>query len=354
MLTNRKEWDVQVHFSALEMATIFEEIPYIPAVSFKGALRHVLDTRDTRSDLVQDLFGDNQRPGLMVLSDLRLLPEAKQPELSIQLQVAIDPKTGVAVTDRLYERKVMHDACFSGKVLLRNGGTYPSVFAHKAIHKSLPYLRIGRRNAHGVGLPQDCHFKRLASEAGANLNPIEQIFRQSTHAAIETIASHPELVYSLEWRDIERLMALVYEEIGFSVSLTKASQDGGKDLVMYCLSGPSSHGRKPLKYYVELKHWKKGTRVGTEPVNKLLQISVRDGASGSIFLSTSGFTANVGKDLTSRQNPFLGDLSTIHTLCRFYVASRNNELFSSRALEEIVNLKTENNGKAQQGATADL
>jgi len=348
MLINRKGWDVQVRFSSLEMPTVSEEMPYIPGASFKGAIRHAIDPRNERSELIQDLFGDDQRAGLMILSDLRLLPGAKQPEISIQLHVPIDPKTGVAEQNRIYERKVMRDACFAGKVFIRNGGTYPSVLAHNAIQRSLPFLRIGRRNSQGTGLVQDCHFKRMASESVGNLNPIEQIFRQSTHAMIEAIASNPGLVYSLEWRDMERFMALVYEEIGFSVSLTKASQDGGKDLVLYCLSGPNPHGRKPIKYYVELKHWKKGARVGAEPVNKLLQVSIRDGASGSIFLSTSGFTANVGKDSSSNQNPSLGDLASIHSLCRFYIASRNNEIFSSRALEEITNLSTENYDKAQQ------
>jgi hypothetical protein len=353
MLINRKDWEVLVRFSAVEMPTLLDEIAYIPASSFRGALRQVIETRKLQPEILLELFGDRHNSGLMLLTDLRLVSNVGRPQLRTHLQVAIDRLTGAVASGRLYEREVMHDATFSGKLLLRNGGVFPAVRAHHAISQSLPHLRLGRGTHQGFGLVQACQFTRSESDAASHLNPVEKIFRNATHAIIEQIAEYPDLAYSLEWRDLERLMAQVFEEIGFSVLLTQASQDGGKDIVLYCLSGSQHRRRQPLKYYVELKHWRRGTRVGTEPVNKLVQVSIRDGASGSVFLSTSGFTANVGKSTTPVRAPSLGDLSTIQTLCRFYVASRNNDLFSTSTLEEIVSLTRAPNGEAQQGASAD-
>ena len=183
----------------------------------------------------------------MLLTDLRLVSNVGCPQLRTHLQVAIDRFTGAVGSGRLYEREVMHDATFSGKVLLQNGGVFPAVRAHHAISQSLPHLRLGRGTHQGFGSVQACQFTRSESDGGSHLNPVEKIFRNATHAIIEQIAEHPDLAYSLEWRDLERLMAQVFEEIGFSVLLTQASQDGGKDIVLYCLSGLQNRHRQRLK-----------------------------------------------------------------------------------------------------------
>ena len=69
--------------------------------------------------------------------------------------------------------------------------------------------------------------------AETSLDPIEQILSRSTEQLIEQIAKNAQSLYRVEWRDLERIMAKVYEELGFQAELTNAAQNGGKD-VAYC------------------------------------------------------------------------------------------------------------------------
>ena len=147
------------------------------------------------------------------------------------------------------------------------------------------------------------------------------------------------MIYSLEWRDLERILALVFEEIGYKVKLTQASNDGGKDIILYCVSNGNNKGKTQSNYYVEIKHWQQETKVSKGIVNKLLEVSIRDEATGSIFLSTSGFSTNVLDEFRREEALSLGNLSTIHTLCKFYLASRSNAVLTSKSLEEITKLE---------------
>lgn len=336
MLVNQREWDLWISFPAIMMPWAVEENPFIPASTLTGALRAFLDRIWSESDILQDIFGYFPDLSRFRVSDLRVVADEGQPELRTALGLSIDRYSGAP--GALHETKAMYGATFRGTVQLQNGGVYPAVTAYYVLTKLLRDISVGPGRNRGYGSVETCRMSRSQPNEYLGLNPIEQIFRRATHEMIEQIAANPDLVYSLEWRDLERVIAQVFEEIGFSVRLTKASQDGGKDIVLYFLSGGT---RDRQEYYVEVKHWRRGARVSARTVNRLVEISVRDGASGSVFLSTSGFSTGVGEYSISETGPFLGDLSTIYTLCRFYVASRSNELFSARKLEDIVRLKND-------------
>ena len=46
------------------------------------------------------------------------------------------------------------------------------------------------------------------------------------------IAHDPKGLDDLEWRDMERMLAAVFQGLGFDVTLTPSSKDGGKDLIL--------------------------------------------------------------------------------------------------------------------------
>lgn len=334
MIQNRRAWKTIVRFKALEgpVAADAENL-FVPGVSILGALRHVIERGNPEARPRPDLFGDVGNRALMTLSNFQLLDPQNVARHSLLFATLDRIKRSAGVP---HEKVILDNPTFVGTVLLQNGSVYPAVLAYQTIREAVDRIQIGHGGSLGLGAVEDSRMERVQPNDGATLNSVEQVFRRSGHQLIELIAHTPELVYSLEWRDLERAMAMVFEEIGFSVQLTKASQDGGKDIVLYCLSkGPQ---RQSQKYYVELKHWRRGLRVGSRPVAKLLEVSIRDGASGSVFLSTSGFSGSVAKGSRLETDLSLGDLSTLHTLCRFYLASRQNEIFSTQSLEEIVHI----------------
>lgn len=145
---------------------------------------------------------------------------------------------------------------------------------------------------------------------------IQLIIKSASKAFIRAIAENPRALDALEWRDLERLMAEAFEGIGFSVTLTPPSKDGGKDLIL--------HGeiRGKLKTYaVEIKHWQAGNKVGQLAVESFMDVLIKEKYDGGIFLSTYGFTANAFEALTKIQRKHLkfGAESKIVSLCKTYV-----------------------------------
>ena len=98
------------------------------------------------------------------------------------------------------------------------------------------------------------------------------------------ISKDPEYLRHVEWRDLERVIAEAFSGMGFNVLLTPASKDGGKDIV---ISFPWN-GRKQ-EYYIEIKHWVSGKKVGLGIVNEFVNIVTKSKIDGGLFLSSSGF-----------------------------------------------------------------
>ncbi len=137
----------------------------------------------------------------------------------------------------------------------------------------------------------------------------------------------------LEWRDVERTIAEVFDGLGFRVTLTPGSKDGGKDVVLEC----EVAGKRAV-YYVEIKHWRSATRVGADAVEKLLKVVVREKKDGGLFLSTYGFTDNAFEQLTTidKQRLRFGDQDRIVTLCRTYVRAKSGIWSPPENLTEVL------------------
>ena len=59
---------------------------------------------------------------------------------------------------------------------------------------------------------------------------VREILRVVSRKFATLIAQDPRALDELEWRDIERTIAEVFDGLGFSVTLTPPSKDGGKDV----------------------------------------------------------------------------------------------------------------------------
>jgi HJR/Mrr/RecB family endonuclease len=145
------------------------------------------------------------------------------------------------------------------------------------------------------------------------------IMRDLSEILARMIARDKSTLVHLEWRDVERVVAEVFDGLGFRVALTPGSKDGGKDVVVTCFA----EGRE-AEYYIEIKHWRSSTKVGSGAVEKLLKVIVEEKKDGGMFLSTYGFTCNAFEQLTTidRQKLCFGDQERIATFCKTYVKAK--------------------------------
>lgn len=125
----------------------------------------------------------------------------------------------------------------------------------------------------------------------------------------------------------------MFDGIGFQVTLTPGSKDGGKDVVLAC----TVKGRQ-AEYYVEIKHWRSSTKVGSGAVEKLLKVVVEEKKAGGLFLSTYGFTESAFEQLTTidRQKLRIGDEDRTVTFCQTYVKAKAGLWSPPRNLGEVL------------------
>ncbi len=131
----------------------------------------------------------------------------------------------------------------------------------------------------------------------------------------ELIARDPRALDRMEWRDLERVIAEVFNRLGFDVELTAHAKDGGKDVIVECLV----RGRL-RSYIVEVKHWRSGKRVGSAAIREFVGALAREARDGGLFLSTYGYAENAFEALTEieRQGVRFGQEQKIAALCRKY------------------------------------
>lgn len=168
--------------------------------------------------------------------------------------------------------------------------------------------------------------KNLGSE-------VREILRVVSRKFATLIAADPRVLDELEWRDIERTIAEVFDGLGFSVTLTPASKDGGKDVVLEC----TVLGRH-TEYIVEVKHWRAGNRVGSEALRSFLNVVVRESRHGGLFLSTYGYCDNAFEQLSEvdRQRLRFGDREKVIALCRTYVKAESGLWSPPQNLAEVL------------------
>lgn len=153
--------------------------------------------------------------------------------------------------------------------------------------------------------------KKFAQYSGALL-----IIEEASKRFAELICREPGRLQELEWRDLERMIAVILENLGYAVKLTCASKDGGKDIVVHFVASQKTHS-----FYVEIKHWVSGKKVGAGHIKEFISVVVCDELEGGILISTSGFRADATVGLTEIERGVLryGDKATVVSLCRTYV-----------------------------------
>ena len=112
-------------------------------------------------------------------------------------------------------------------------------------------------------------------------------------AIVECILREPELIYQVEPRKWEEIVAAIYDESGFfdSVILTKRSADGGRDVIA------EKKGFCSLRILESVKRYTPGHIVPADDVRSLLGVLNADpNASKGIVSTTWEFAPKIWED----------------------------------------------------------
>jgi hypothetical protein len=179
-------------------------------------------------------------------------------------------------------------------------------------------------------------FKLFKEDEDKHSNIIHIFRSELSDKLAASIAQNPRYLDKIEWRELERVVQHIFEELGFESELTPGSKDGGKDVII-----KFSVNNKKHKYFIELKHWRSGKKVGSSVINEFFQVVINEEVDGGIFLSSSGYSDKAFSSLTGihRQHLQFGDENKIYSLCQKYVLSKSGFLSPS---EDMVSLLHEN------------
>jgi len=175
--------------------------------------------------------------------------------------------------------------------------------------------------------------RRIETGLPANAARVQLLIRAISHEFAQLVASDPETLDHLEWRDLERMMARVMEGLGFQTTLTPPSKDGGKDIIVVCQAEKGEES-----YIMELKHWRTGKRVGKQSVTDFMHVIVVEKRSGGLFLSTSGYAADAFEGIAeiNRRALRLGGRSKVVLLTQTYIRACNGLWSPPSALPEVL------------------
>lgn len=178
---------------------------------------------------------------------------------------------------------------------------------------------------------------RIEVESDQACLEYEDIIKIVSKTFVEKIANDTNFLLKLEWRELEKIIAEIFEGLAFDVKLTAPSKDGGKDLILEI-----NKKGNPKRYLVEVKHWKSKKQVGQKYVKEFVNVICNEKSDSGLFLSTYGFTSNAFEGLTEldRKSVRFGDEEKIVSLCKTYLKVKSGVWTPLDDLQEIFLEKT--------------
>lgn len=164
-------------------------------------------------------------------------------------------------------------------------------------------------------------------------NEVIYYIKQLSKKLIELVALNPANLKNLEWRDLERTIAELFQGIGFKTTLTPGSKDGGKDIILEC-----TIDNIQKSFIIEIKHWRSGQKVGQSAVKEFTKVIINEKREKGLYLSTYGFSSNYYESLTEKQKSLIrfGEQEKIVQLCRTYEKINNGIWNPVDTLETIL------------------
>jgi hypothetical protein len=178
----------------------------------------------------------------------------------------------------------------------------------------------------------------LENDVGSNVKSpsrLEVIVRTAMKAIPLEIAKNPKCLRDVEWRDLERAMKEVFEQLGFETELTRSGKDGGFDLRLEC----EEDGETQI-FLVEVKHWLAcGKKPGSEVLSALIDVVAKAGGkTKGLLLSSSGFTRTIlsGRTEVEQHTVRIAGQNKIVSLCQSYLESLKGVWLPTTELSEML------------------
>jgi hypothetical protein len=128
-------------------------------------------------------------------------------------------------------------------------------------------------------------------ERGVDATQVRALLEPVNEELIAYFAKNPDALYDLSPRKFEALVADVLADMGYDVTLTPSSKDGGRD-VLAALNVPTGK----ILTIVECKRYSKERKIGVAAVERLLWVAEQyDRASCAMLATTSFFTKGAKK-----------------------------------------------------------
>ena len=102
---------------------------------------------------------------------------------------------------------------------------------------------------------------------------------------------NPEKMYDLSPRKFEELVADILKDMGFDVELTKATRDGGRDIIAHISTSICSY-----LTHIECKKYAPDNKVGVGIIREVMGVHQIRQAAKSIIVTTSFFSKDAVKE----------------------------------------------------------
>ena len=125
---------------------------------------------------------------------------------------------------------------------------------------------------------------------------------------------NPEQLYNLSSRKFEELIASIMKDFGYDVELTKATRDGGRDIIAYIENAVTKY-----LTYIECKRYAEDNKVGISIVREVIGVHTSDNPNKSLIVTTSYFTRDAQELAKKFENSMdLRDFNDIKTWLKNY------------------------------------
>jgi hypothetical protein len=114
---------------------------------------------------------------------------------------------------------------------------------------------------------------------------LPQLLIEANDTLLRRLAQNPHSLYELSPRKFEEIIADVFWKNGFAVELTKATRDGGRDIIAVQRKLDVS-----LKILIECKRYHQAHKVPLAVVQRLFGVKIAEAANKAIVATTSTFT----------------------------------------------------------------
>ncbi|HCG7974711.1 TPA: restriction endonuclease [Vibrio parahaemolyticus] len=111
------------------------------------------------------------------------------------------------------------------------------------------------------------------------------------------LKKNPEKMYDLTPRKFEELVASILKDMGFDVELTKATRDGGRDIIAYVRNSVRSY-----LTHIECKKYAPDNKVGVGIIREVMGVHNLRQATKSIIVTTGFFSRDAIKEAEMAKN----------------------------------------------------